>query len=189
MSRQQTINNGWCKAALLIAGCLLLATGCQRKTESQSVESTPDTPPWVATDAVAPANTVADTAAKKPESHALEQDTAEITNLRILARKQPTIYDPKLIVGEWLRNSEHEVYYADGTGKCWDSSDDIQDSEAMTFQWTMDSNLLTIKHTMQLGAVMMRLYLVTFVDEESLVYKTIFDESFMWDKVPALPTE
>lgn len=36
-------------------------------------------------------------------------DTAEMTNLRILARKRRTIYSSSLMVGEWQRETLHEL--------------------------------------------------------------------------------
>lgn len=78
---------------------------------------------------------------------------------------------------------EHEEYFADNTGRRWDTSEDIQRDEAQVFTWTLDSNFLTLKYTMAFGAVMVRQYVVTFVDNESLVYRDAFGDSFMWDKV------
>lgn len=78
---------------------------------------------------------------------------------------------------------EHEEYFADNTGRRWDTSEDIQRDEAQVFSWTLDSNFLTLKYTMAFGAVMVRQYVVTFVDNESLVYRDAFGDSFMWDKV------
>ena len=115
----------------------------------------------------------------------LRRDTAEVTNLRLLARKQRTIYSPALLVGEWQHEGEHEQYIADGSGNRWDIGDDIDRREAQPFSWTMDSNLLTMKYTMSLGGIVVRQYVVTFVDDETLVYRDAYGGSFMWDKVPA----
>ena len=115
----------------------------------------------------------------------LQQDTAVVTNLRILARKQRTIYNPALLVGEWLHGSEHEHYLADGSGSRWDTGDDVDRQEAQAFSWSMDSNLLTMKYTLSLGGLTIRQYVVTFVDDETLVYRDAYGGSYMWDKVPA----
>lgn len=118
-------------------------------------------------------------------SHTLQQDTAEITNLRRMARKQRTIYSPALLVGEWLHGSEHEHYLADGSGNRWDIGDDVDRQEAQAFSWTMDSNLLTMKYNLSLGGLVVRQYVVTFVDDETLVYRDAYGGAYMWDKVPA----
>ena len=128
-------------------------------------------------------HSVADTVVVKvPRRHTIHRDTADETNW-IFSRKKPVIYDPKLLVGEWLRDTEHEVYFADSTGMRWDTSDDIMREEAQVFRWTMDSNSLTIKYTLTFGALMIRQYEVTFVDDETLVYRDAFDDSYMWEKV------
>lgn len=49
----------------------------------------------------------------------------------------------ELIVGRWKTNAEnpyYEVYYADGTGKYWDTADGTMEEEADTFDWTIDEN-------------------------------------------------
>lgn len=123
---------------------------------------------------------------ERPRSRITPQrDTAEETHLRIFARKQRTLYSPQLLIGEWQRENEHEQYMADGTGRRWDTGDDIYRDEAQVFCWTMDSNLLTFEYRMTLGAVMLRQYVVTFVDDETLVYRDAYGDSFMWGKVPA----
>ena len=83
------------------------------------------------------------------------------------------------------RGSEREIYMADGSGRYWDASDDVEREEAQSFSWTMDSNLLTFTCRMRLGGVMVREYVVTFVDDETLVYCDAYGGSFMWDKVAA----
>lgn len=119
------------------------------------------------------------------DGHTIHRDTAETTNLRLFARKQTTIYSPALMVGEWQRGSEHEQYLSDGTGRHWDTGDDIQRDEAKSFTWTLDSNLLTFRYNIALGGLMVRQYVVTFVDDETLVYSDAYGDSYMWDKLPA----
>ena len=51
--------------------------------------------------------------------------------------------NPELIVGRWKTNAEqpyYEVYYANGTGKMWDTAEDVQEEDADTFDWSIDSN-------------------------------------------------
>lgn len=119
------------------------------------------------------------------DGHTIHRDTAATTNLRLFARKQKTIYSPALMVGEWLRGSEHEQYLSDGTGRHWDTSDDVQCDEAKSFTWTLDSNLLTFRYSIALGGLMVRQYVVTFVDDETLVYSDAYGDSYMWDRLPA----
>lgn len=183
--RLLTINNNIVIAGRwLVLGCVLLLAGCHSRTESQETdsESVADTQVVAEVDTIP--QVVADTAEVVTKKvHVLQHESPEITNLRLFARKQRTIYSPSLMVGEWLRAAEHEEYFADNTGRRWDTSEDIQRDEAQVFTWTLDSNFLTLKYTMAFGAVMVRQYVVTFVDNESLVYRDAFGDSFMWDKV------
>lgn len=61
----------------------------------------------------------------------------------------------ELIVGRWktVDGGHFEVYNANGTGKMWDPADDVQEDEADTFTWEIDSNnKLTQIITYQSGA-------------------------------------
>ena len=114
-----------------------------------------------------------------------QQDSAETVNLRLFTRRQRVIYDSALMIGEWLQGSEHEQYIADGSGRRWDTGDDVSRDEAQVFSWTMDSNLLTVRYDLKLGGLMVRQYVVTFVDDEALVYRDAYGGTFMFDKVPS----
>ena len=98
---------------------------------------------------------------KTTQVHEMHRDTAEMTNLRILARKQRTIYSPSLMVGEWQRETLHELYYADGSGRYWDTKEDVSREEAQSFRWTMDSNLLLMEIPMEMGGVIYRQLLLS----------------------------
>ncbi len=119
---------------------------------------------------------------KSKQVYEIHRDTMGITNMRILARRQRTIYSPSLMVGEWQRETLHEIYYADGSGRYWDTNDDVSREEAQSFMWTMDSNLLLMEIPMELGGVLYRQYVVTFVDDETMVYRDRYNCSYMWDK-------
>lgn len=172
----------WHRLALII---FLLLAGCHRGSKQPPTSTVPvcesTTPP-----PDSPALHVIDsTTISKPgnnEAHTMKLDTAETTNLRLFARKQRTIYSPDLLAGIWHRDDEHEEYLPDGTGRYWKTGDDVSRDEAQTFLWTMDSNLLVLEFHLALGGMFYRQYVVTFVDDESLVYRDNFDRSFMWDK-------
>ena len=65
----------------------------------------------------------------------------------------------------------------------WDVSEDVAHSEAQRFLWTLDSNLLSIDFRLELGAIVPKRYVVTFADDENLVYRDAYGFSYMWDKV------
>lgn len=112
----------------------------------------------------------------------LHSDTAVHLEKGLFSRKQQTMYSSESLVGEWVHGTVHELYYSDNTGLQWDTKDDVSKDEAQTFYWEMKDNQLKQVYKMELGAVVPRTYTVTFVDDESLVYKDDFGTSFMWDK-------
>lgn len=164
---------------------LLLTSAChhkEKKVVGDSIAKVADTE--TVADSVLPP--MGDTGSVQPSGGTvvmMQQDSAEITNLRVLTRKQKVIYSPSLLVGEWVRGTEHEVYQADGTGLMWDSSEDVSRDEAQRFKWTLDSNLLTIVCRLELGGVVPKRYVVTFADDESLAYNDLFGTAYLWDKV------
>ena len=176
------------KTLLIASSCLLLLAACHRG-EKQAVpeETIPEVPvPVVVGDSLSLSDGD-DNVGKRPRQYTLEEDSAEITQLRIFARKQRTIYSPALLLGEWKRGTEHEVYLADGTGMMWDSSDDVLRDEAQHFEWTLDSNMLTIICHLELGGVLPKRYVVTFADDENLAYSSRLGEAYLWDKVADAP--
>lgn len=175
----------------VVLGCLMLTVGCHRTTKHPTAEvytETADTTGRTGEPGESEKSGNSENSGLSKETGkklTVQQDTAEVTNLRLLARKQRTIYSPAMMTGEWQRGNEHEQYVADGTGRRWDTGDDMYREEAQAFRWTMDSNLLTLEYHMALGAKVLRQYVVTFVDDETLVYRDAYGSSFMWDKVPA----
>ena len=120
--------------------------------------------------------------AKHSQELALQTDTAVRTDLRMMSRKLKVIYQPSHLYGEWTRGTEHEQYLSDGTGRFWDTGDDVGRGEALQFRWTLDSNVLRMVFSLTMGGVVPQEYLVTFVDDESLVYRDDMGDSYMWDK-------
>ena len=110
-------------------------------------------------------------------------DTAVRTDLRYMVRKQKVFYSASHLYGEWTRGTEHEQYLPDGTGLFWDTGDDVGRNEALRFRWSLDSNVLQMVFKLSMGGVVPKEYLVTFADDESLVYRDDVGDSYMWDKV------
>ena len=167
-----------------IAAILLLAAcrhGDKGKPQEQDISPTP--PPQTETaDTTCPPAPSTTEPEQDTKEYTLEQEKEEVRNLRIFARKQRKIYDASLLVGEWIRGTEHEVYLANGTGLMWDTSEDISRDEAQRFEWTLDSNLLTIVCRLELGGVLPKRYVVTYADDESLAYSDHLGSAYLWDK-------
>jgi len=167
-----------------IVTIMLLFVACRNNDKQQPVEdSAPaEVPPVTVVDTAPAKPTITTSPELKPIILTPEEETPEETNLRLFKKKQRTIYTPTLMVGEWVNGSRHMEFTTDGGGCHWDTDEDIRKDEAQKFNWTMDSNLLTFEHPMTLGGVVIRMFLVTFVDDETLAYRDAYDRSFMWEK-------
>lgn len=166
----------------LIITVSLMTVSCRHKHKDNQTKTTIDSAVAITTNPQ-PQKTSDKSITSKQDDMQLQSDTAVRTDWRIFARKNTKIYSPSLLAGEWQNGKLHHQYRSDGTGSRWDESDDVERHEAQVFSWTMDSNSLTMFFTMELGGVVPREYLVTYVDEESLVYKDAYGTSYMWDKV------
>ena len=170
----------------LLDGCTRCGRGSDTasdtaQTDTTTVKDSTGIEPAHSSDSLMPMESTTDGATAASPA-IFQQDSAEITNLRLLTRKQKVIYDASLLVGEWVRGTEHEVYLADGTGRMWDTSDDVSDAEAQRFNWTLDSNLLTLICHLELGGVVPKRYVVTFADDENLSYNDPYGKAYLWDR-------
>lgn len=178
------------RSTILLLLPLLLAA-CHRKADT--AEPPTDTTP----DAVAPApSTTTDTLAPTPDTTrtpsippkaVLHIDTAELTHLRIFGRKQKTFYSPRQLEGEWVLDDWHMHLDSNGHGERWNPKEDITRDEPDRFNWTMDSNLLYLEFLLTNGAIVPKMYVVTFVDRESLVYQNAYGTAYMWDRPAGKP--
>ena len=79
-----------------------------------------------------------------------------------------------VLVGRWKTDVEEpwfEVYNPDGTGKQWDTADDVHEDEADTFEWYFEGRVLnkTI-HFQQTGNIVFRAYDITTLSDTRLEY-------------------
>lgn len=168
----------------IVAMAALLLAACHR-----SGKRAPETADTLRQDTVAaevvetqPAAETADTA--RPQKTVTPQnDTMERTELFDFFRKRQVIYNPALLLGEWVNGSEHVVYLSGGKGLIWNTADDVDCEEARNFRWTMDSNLLRATYPLSMGGTVVRFSVVTFLDDKSLVCRDDYGNSYMWDKV------
>ncbi len=175
------------KGFLLLVVCFLLMSGCHRRNSTEGLPE-PVIPPTL----TVPADTImveskdSGSRSVRPlspdEKIQLQRDSAEITNLRIFARKQRVIYNPLLLVGNWQRGTEHLLFRKDSTGLMWDTSDDVSREEAQPFSWSMDSNVLVLVCRLMRGALVPKRYVVTYLDEESLSCSDVHGNAFLWDR-------
>lgn len=176
------------RSILLLLLPLLLAA-CHRKADTAEppADTTPDTvAPAPTTDTLAPSPDTIHTPALSRKA-VLHIDTAELTHLRIFGRKQKTFYSPNLLEGKWVLDNWHMHLDSNGHGERWNPKEDITRDEPDRFNWTMDSNLLYLEFLLTNGAIVPKMYVVTFVDRESLVYQNAYGTAYMWDRPAGKP--
>ena len=96
-------------------------------------------------------------------------------------------FDSALLIGKWERTSKSGEYYRydrGGTGATWDTSEDISEEEAQTFSWTLEKDLLTLLHNMEMDSTkkVPKYYTITALDDKTLTYKDDFKNSFTFTK-------
>ena len=174
----------WFLGLLAVAVGLFFFTACHRDKKQKPVEPvTMDTVASQEEDSLR--QDIGDTVVvrhPRKEEQTMRLDSAETTNLRIFARKQRTIYSPTLMTGIWHQGTEYKEFMDGGMGRFWDTKEDVGREEAQSFRWTMDSNLLVLEFHLALGGMFCRQYVVTFVDDETLVYRDAFERSYMLDR-------
>lgn len=97
-------------------------------------------------------------------------------------KKEEESFDESLLVGRWVSGTLHEKYFADHTGATWDTSDDVQESEAQEFTWSLDKSDLTQIHIMEIGGNVPKYYTVTELTSTTLKYKDDFGVSYTFTK-------
>lgn len=171
---------------MLWMAAALLAAACHRGSEPAPADTVSPVPqPREVMDSTPVPEAETPDESSQQKGYTLQRDNAEVTNLRVFARKQRVIYTPDMLVGGWSRGTIHEEYAADGTGLTWNTAEDVSRDEARRFQWTLDSNLLTLVYKLDYGGVVPKHYVVTFVDNENLSYSDNYGESYLWDKSTA----
>ncbi len=98
-------------------------------------------------------------------------------------------FDANLLVGYWTGNgsratdTEHWRYDSNGSGVTWDEADDVYESEAQAFTWTLEGDQLTQIHQFESsGAVVPKAYTVTALSATTLEYKDNYSQTFSFRK-------
>lgn len=99
-----------------------------------------------------------------------------------------TSFDESLLIGEWTTPSElglfHYKYFEDGTGYTWDDGEDVNESEAQPYTWTLVNAELTQIHLMESSDPDITLiFTVTELTATTLKYHDDFGDSYSFTKV------
>jgi hypothetical protein len=100
-----------------------------------------------------------------------------------LTPEDEAIYDETLLYGKWKSGTLYYKYLSGGTGKTWDTADDVTEAEAQSFTWKLVQTELTHIHIMQMGTTVPKVYTVTELTATTLKYKDSFNVSHSFTKV------
>ena len=92
-------------------------------------------------------------------------------------------FDKDLLHGKWQQGTLFEKYLSDGTGFTWDEGDDVDESEAQKFEWTLEKDNLIQIHIMEMGGKIPKSYTVTELTSSSLKYKDDYGKNYSFQKV------
>ena len=91
--------------------------------------------------------------------------------LHSCSEEDPVSFDKTLLYGKWKSGILFEVYNSNGNGHTWDERDELDESEAQPFTWTLtDDNLLQI-HKGEMGQTVPRSLTVTELTASTLKYR------------------
>ncbi len=97
------------------------------------------------------------------------------------------VYSPVDMVGVWENDDnagEYWRYRGDGTGCTWDTGEDVSESEAQEFTWTLVVKTLTQIHIIEISNTQIpKVYTVTELTSSSLVYEDMFGKSYYFSRV------
>jgi len=104
-------------------------------------------------------------------------------SLMVSCEPEEESFDESLLIGKWKSGTLYYKYLSNGSGGTWDTSDDVSESEAQPFTWTLEKSELTHLFVMELGGIVPKVYTVTALTETSLKFKDDFGKSFSFSKV------
>lgn len=105
-----------------------------------------------------------------------------VTLLVVSCTKEDTTYDQTLLTGKWQSGTLFYKYLADGTGGTWDTADNVTEAEAQAFTWTLEKDILTHIHVLEMGGSVPKIYTVTELTATSLKYHDAFGVNFSFTK-------
>lgn len=91
-------------------------------------------------------------------------------------------FNESLLIGTWVSGTDYYKYISGGTGKNWDTGDEITEDEAKTFSWTLEESELTHIFIMEMGGSVPKVYTVTELTSTTLKYEDDYS-SYTFTKV------
>ncbi|MHB9141215.1 MAG: hypothetical protein ACYC25_05030 [Paludibacter sp.] len=107
-----------------------------------------------------------------------------IATVAVSCQPVETNFDETLLTGKWQSGTVFYKYSSDGTGGTWDTSDQMTETDAQGFTWTLDQATLTHIYIMEIGgAGVPKVYTVTKLTSTTLEYKDDFGKTYSFSKV------
>lgn len=93
--------------------------------------------------------------------------------------------DESLLIGKWQSGTLYEKYEANHTGTTWNTAEDVTEAEAQKFTWTLEKNILTQIHIMEMTGqgTVPKVYTVITLNATTLKYEDDFGNQKTFTKV------
>lgn len=103
-------------------------------------------------------------------------------------KKDEPKFDETFLYGQWQSGSLFYSYASNHTGKTWDEADDVTEDEAMSFEWSLVNAEFTHIYVTEISASgtkasVPKVYTVTTLTQDTLVYEDDFGKVFSFSKV------
>lgn len=118
------------------------------------------------------------------------------TVLFVACKPDTITYDAEDLVGKWVSGTEYYRYDASMSnytlsndsivqvnGATWDTGDDVQESEAQPYIWSLDGNQLTLIHIGYMGSRIPKVYTITGLTSNTLSYKDNYSQTFTFTRI------
>jgi hypothetical protein len=106
-----------------------------------------------------------------------------VSMLAVSCEQEQQFFDESLLIGKWRSGTLYYKYHANGTGGTWDTGENVTESEAQAFTWTLVAAELTHIHILEIGGTVPKVYTVTQLTSNSLKYHDDFGVNWSFTKV------
>ncbi len=93
-----------------------------------------------------------------------------------------TNFEKSLMYGRWVDGTEYYRFDIDGTGATWDTGDDVSESEAQEFTWSLEGADLTIIHILEVGGAVPKAYTMKTLTATTLEFEDYTGKVFSYTK-------
>lgn len=97
-------------------------------------------------------------------------------------QQEPDTFNESLLIGKWVSGTVHYKYLSNYTGGTWDTADDVLESEAQPFTWTLIQSELTHIHIIETGGSVPKVYTVTVLTATTLKYEDSLGAKYSFTK-------